>query len=121
MDYVASYRQLLNNRLAITLNESDGSLAPIYTSTEQNTLDENGEIVLNEDGSPRQTVIRTCSRENTPMNIASAANSRFFEIFADNDPIHGGIMSASELRLIAEWLDIGAQYYNSPFDAPLDN
>jgi hypothetical protein len=23
------------------------------------------------------------------------------------------------LRLIAEWLDIGAQYYNNPFDVPV--
>jgi hypothetical protein len=24
------------------------------------------------------------------------------------------------LRLISEWLDIGAQYYNNPFVAPAD-
>lgn len=30
---------------------------------------------------------------------------------------HSTFMSASELRLIAEWLDIGAQYFNDPFDA----
>jgi len=27
----------------------------------------------------------------------------------------------AELRLIAEWLDIGAQYYNDPFVAPVAN
>ncbi|MEH6567644.1 MAG: hypothetical protein V7709_01120 [Halioglobus sp.] len=32
---------------------------------------------------------------------------------------HRGLLSASELRLISEWLDIGAQYYNNPFDARL--
>lgn len=32
---------------------------------------------------------------------------------------HQGLLSASELRLISEWLDIGAQYYNNPFDARL--
>lgn len=32
---------------------------------------------------------------------------------------HNGLLSPDELRLIAEWLDIGAQYYNNPFDAPL--
>ncbi len=36
-----------------------------------------------------------------------------------NMPVnHNGLLSAEELRLIAEWLDIGAQYYNNPFDAP---
>jgi hypothetical protein len=28
-------------------------------------------------------------------------------------------MSLDELRLVAEWLDIGAQYYNNPFDVPV--
>ena len=31
---------------------------------------------------------------------------------------HNGLLSDVELRLISEWLDIGAQYYNNPFDAP---
>jgi hypothetical protein len=30
-------------------------------------------------------------------------------------------MTAAELRLLSEWVDIGAQYYNNPFDAPLAN
>ena len=29
---------------------------------------------------------------------------------------HSGMMNASERRLIAEWIDLGAQYYNNPFD-----
>jgi hypothetical protein len=32
---------------------------------------------------------------------------------------HNGMLSAAELRLISEWLDIGAQYYNNPFDSRL--
>ena len=31
---------------------------------------------------------------------------------------HTGYLSPAELRLIAEWLDIGAQFYNDPFVAP---
>ena len=31
---------------------------------------------------------------------------------------HAGRLSPDELRLISEWLDIGAQYYNNPFDVP---
>lgn len=59
----------------------------------------------------------------SPARVGSArASSDFFDRFNDpNDPgyaIHGGILSKAELRLIAEWLDIGAQYYNNPFDAP---
>jgi hypothetical protein len=32
---------------------------------------------------------------------------------------HAGMLSPAELRLISEWLDIGAQYYNNPFDGRL--
>jgi len=34
---------------------------------------------------------------------------------------HAGFLTAAELRLLSEWVDIGAQYYNNPFDAPLAN
>ncbi len=37
---------------------------------------------------------------------------------AANSVDHNGILDADELRLIAEWLDLGGQYYNNPFDAP---
>ncbi len=29
---------------------------------------------------------------------------------------HVGFLTPAELRLISEWLDIGAQFYNNPFD-----
>ena len=32
------------------------------------------------------------------------------------DSMHAGILSPAELRLISEWLDIGAQNFNNPFD-----
>ncbi|NNC54573.1 MAG: hypothetical protein HKO07_02495, partial [Pseudomonadales bacterium] len=31
---------------------------------------------------------------------------------------HSGMLNPAELRLLAEWLDLGAQYYNNPLDAP---
>ncbi len=55
------------------------------------------------------------------MNAAGAAASdRFFTRFAPGgaDIIHAGILTPAELRLLAEWLDIGAQYFNDPFAAP---
>jgi hypothetical protein len=30
-------------------------------------------------------------------------------------------MTPAELRLVSEWLDIGGQYYNDPFVAPVAN
>ena len=49
---------------------------------------------------------------NGPNSSASLA------LFAtgSGDSIHAGILSPAELRLISEWLDIGAQNFNNPFD-----
>ncbi len=47
------------------------------------------------------------------------ASGTFFTRFSAGQS-HSGYLNAAELRLIAEWLDIGAQYYNNPFDAPLN-
>jgi hypothetical protein len=53
-----------------------------------------------------------------PMSAAGArASARFFDVFAPGGS-HAGRLSRDELRLVAEWLDIGAQYYNDPFAVP---
>ena len=53
------------------------------------------------------------------MSSAGAANSnRFFSRFAPGGT-HAGYLTVDELRMIAEWLDVGAQYYNNPFDVPV--
>ncbi len=55
----------------------------------------------------------------SPASIAGArASSDFFDRFDDPLDLHFNILSQAERRLIAEWLDVGAQYYNNPFDAP---
>jgi len=62
-----------------------------------------------------------------PMAAGSASGSvvKFFRLFDGTyqDPVldHTGFLTTAELRLIAEWLDIGAQYYNDPFVAPAAN
>ena len=62
-----------------------------------------------------------------PMAAGSASGStvKFLRMFDGtyHDPVldHTGFLTTAELRLIAEWLDIGAQYYNDPFVAPAAN
>jgi hypothetical protein len=51
------------------------------------------------------------------LGASANASGRFFDPF-DSTGSHAGYLSAAELRLVSEWLDIGAQYYNNPFDAP---
>ncbi|NND65334.1 MAG: hypothetical protein HKM24_05150 [Gammaproteobacteria bacterium] len=53
-----------------------------------------------------------------PMTLAGSINSdAFFEIFLPGGS-HEGRLSGAEIKMLAEWNDIGAQYYNNPFDAP---
>jgi Hydrazine synthase alpha subunit middle domain/WD40-like Beta Propeller Repeat len=60
------------------------------------------------------------------LNAGSAdgsLSSQFLNRFAaTSGSTHAGYLSAAELRMISEWLDIGAQYFNNPFDpaAPLN-
>jgi hypothetical protein len=62
-----------------------------------------------------------------PMTAGSANGSeaKFLRMFDGtyHDPVldHTGFLTTAELRLISEWLDIGAQYYNDPFVAPAAN
>jgi hypothetical protein len=54
------------------------------------------------------------------MSAAGArASTAFFSRF-DAGGTHAGWLTPAELRLIAEWLDIGGQYYNDPFMAPVN-
>ena len=100
---------VLLDRLVPVLDQ-DGN--PVFIT------DEDGELILDADGNPivqTQTVGVRAS-----MRVQGAiASSAFFAPF-DAGASHAGWLSDAELKLIAEWLDIGGQYYNNPFDAPED-
>jgi hypothetical protein len=63
-------------------------------------------------GATTQTVVR-----GPEFISGDALDSHFFQVFA-TDATHIGLLSPAELRLLSEWVDIGAQYYNNPFLAP---
>ncbi len=78
-------------------------------------VDAQQQVGVDIDGNPIFDVIPIAS----PATIAGAAASDdFFDRFEDPNDLHYNILSIAERRLIAEWLDVGAQYYNNPFDAP---
>jgi hypothetical protein len=77
---------------------------------------ENGAVVprlvpgpLDANGNPTQVTVPITA----PMAAANARGSRFFNVMTTG--MHAGMLSPAELRLLSEWLDIGAQYYNDPF------
>lgn len=55
---------------------------------------------------------------NAPLRENDARGSTgFFDLFKTGGS-HEGFLTDGELKMIAEWVDIGAQYYNDPFVAP---
>ncbi|TQV82446.1 hypothetical protein FKG94_06805 [Exilibacterium tricleocarpae] len=112
-----SYQELLaNDSIIILVVDADGN--PVFLTDEDgNFVDEDGNLIP-EGGEPVQaTIVRNLPRTMNP-NGAGASN-RFFSRFAAG-AVHDGYLNQTEMRLIAEWLDLGAQYFNNPFDAPLD-
>jgi len=96
-------------------------------------LDSNGNPVLDAMGNPvTQLIDDPAAQVAASMSPNGARNSYFIEklteteleaarilstIASDINYIdHTGFLSDDELRLISEWLDIGAQYFNNPFD-----
>ncbi len=64
-------------------------------------------------------LVDTQQQVGSPASIAGARLSgEFFDRFEDPADMHYNTLSGAERRLIAEWLDVGAQYYNNPFDVP---
>ncbi len=50
---------------------------------------------------------------------SATASVRFFSLFAPGGS-HAGRLTPAELKLVSEWVDVGAQYFNDPFVAPVN-
>lgn len=77
--------------------------------------DAQGNLVLDAAGNPIPVLVRVPIA--SPAVAGRAASSRLFSVF-EGQGSHVGYLSAAELKLLGDWLDIGAQYYNSPFVVP---
>lgn len=119
-DHFKSYRELLfpDNEQEIVggvlvdrqVQATDGQGDPLFET------DANGDLILDGDGNPIPVLVTV--GVNPVMSTAGArASDAFFSLF-DAGGSHEGFLDPVELKLIAEWLDIGAQYYNNPFDVP---
>ncbi|MGB1262019.1 MAG: hypothetical protein ACPG52_03820 [Cognaticolwellia sp.] len=74
--------------------------------------DSEGNLVLDENGQPIP-VMTTVDVANILSTNGANASGRFFEVINSTD--HQNMLSPDEQRLLSEWLDIGGQYYNTPF------
>lgn len=111
-----AYHELLFND-----NEQEilgGVLADRLVDTGEFQRDSNGDLILDGNGDP--IPIFTTVNVNPSMSTAGAISSPNFMNRFQTGGTHAGFLSAAERKLIAEWLDLGAQYFNNPFDAPLN-
>jgi hypothetical protein len=81
--------------------------------------------------SAQGTVVTTVTQVPGSITPGNASGSCFFLTVTgqqngcsvigavNHAPAGVPFLSPAELRLLSEWVDIGAQYYNNPFDAPL--
>jgi hypothetical protein len=119
-DHLTSYREIMFNDNAQEIVNGalldqqipavDGNGDPIFE------VDENGDLILDGNGNPIQVI------NNVPVLASMSVNGarlspRFFSLFEAGGS-HQDRLTPAELKLISEWLDIGGQYYNNPFDVP---
>ena len=91
------------------------SYEELLSQDDRLTLDANDALTVELDANGQPL------RVNPSMNAGGAnASNRFFSRFDDVNDMHYEYLSDAEKRLIAEWLDVGAQYYNNPFDVPIN-
>jgi len=121
-NHLVSYRELLFNDLEqVLLNgalvdrqeqATDGAGNPIFET------DADGNQILDGNGNPIPVLVTF--NIPSPMRVAGATASLAFFNPPSINVDHSGFLDPAELKLISEWLDLGAQYYNNPFDAPLN-
>jgi hypothetical protein len=98
-------------------NILDNTYCQLLQPRDELTLDPDGNVVT------RQSLVPIDPDTGLPEEIIpllppsmaaeNARGSGFFNVM--NNATHQGMLTSAELRLLSEWLDIGAQYYNDPF------
>jgi hypothetical protein len=119
--HLVSYRELffgdveqevVNGVLVDRLVQAvDGAGNPLFV------LDAMGNPVLDDDGNPIPVLVTVPVAP--VLRAGSASASRAFFAPFEAGGTHAGYLSAAERKLLIEWLDIGAQYYNDPFAVPV--
>ncbi|HEY6124390.1 MAG TPA: hypothetical protein VIV63_07045, partial [Steroidobacteraceae bacterium] len=112
----AASLELLPGTACNAQNLYDNTYCQLLRPRDELVLDVGGNVVtaqslipLDANGQPTSIVPLITA----PMTATNARGSRFFNVM--NTAPHQGMLTPAELRLLSEWLDIGAQYYNDPF------
>ncbi len=117
-----SYRELLTGDVELEI--VNGALVVRLIPTGEFERDDEGQLILDDQGNP--IPLFTTIGVGSSMVPGNARNSgRFFNRFSSFNPEnqtvdHRGFLNAAEMKLLSEWLDLGAAYYNNPFDAVVE-
>ncbi|PKI13817.1 hypothetical protein [Colwellia sp. 12G3] len=116
VDHLTAYRELLFN------DSEQEVIEGIVVDKLIEVLDDNGnivfevdaqgELILDTQGNPIPVLTNVTIPAILSTNGALQSR-RFFQLFLEGR--HEGMLSGHELKLLSEWLDIGGQYYNTPF------
>ena len=104
MDHFKSYRELLSDDKSQQL--VDGAL-------------QDARVPAGVDPDTGDPIFSSISVAPSMSLDGARLSPAFFERFAPGGA-HDGFLTPGELKLLSEWLDLGAQYYNNPFDAPVN-
>jgi hypothetical protein len=126
------YEQLFTTRQELACDDPDNCMNLVIRTDV--VTDANGDPVCQTDGNgdpipldpmdPTGPCVPVTQTFNVPASMSTAgarASARFFTRFYEHDATletvnHVGRLSPAELKLLTEWVDIGAQYFNDPFD-----
>ena len=109
---LVSYQDLLRTHNEV---DKDGNVVLVDTGT----TDANGDPIFKTVPIPRSVVAGSAlASTNFFGEFTSGNNKGTAHCTNDTNSVCQPWLSPSELKLLSEWFDIGAQYYNNPFLAP---
>ena len=122
-DHYKSYRELLTDDNTQILDANGNVIDELVQATDANgnllfLTDANGNFILDQNGQLIPILVPV--NAGAPLSVAGAnatGSQPFFSRFATG-ATHDGRLTDAELKLVSEWIDIGGQYYNNPFDVP---
>jgi Hydrazine synthase alpha subunit middle domain/WD40-like Beta Propeller Repeat len=136
-DQMASYRELLvndqvqtpvcelvddaTNAIPLCVVTLDANNMPTCVGVTDCPFEQDvttGALILDAQNNPIPRTVQTAILASMSANGARAS-FRFFNKFTNGSGTvnHAGFLNDSELKMISEWLDIRAAYFNNPFDS----